>query len=135
MNLPLKKVHTKFCKMLLGVKKQTSSLATRAECGCYPLHLDIYTSMVKYWLRLERAPSDKLISKALACNISIQEAGLFTWTSMIKYILKESNFLDVWHNKVTNINASNEKVVYITSNRDCKIHISQWFNAQCITIL
>ncbi len=40
---PFEKIHVKFSKMVLGVKKQTSNLATKAEIGRYPLHIERYT--------------------------------------------------------------------------------------------
>ena len=91
--------------MLLGVKKQTSNIAARAELGRFPIFIEIYVSMVKYWLRLNNTPSDRLTNDALYANLHMQEAGLYTWTSMIQFILEQSDFKEVWINKtVTNVN-------------------------------
>ena len=95
---PYEKVHLKFCKMTLGVKKQTSNIASRAELGLYPLHINIQVSMIKYWLRMIRSPKEKLIAMALDSNLQMQDQGLFTWTSMIQYILNSCNFSNIWPN-------------------------------------
>ena len=70
--------------MILGVKKQTSNIACRAEMGRFPLHLEMYVSMIKYWLRLNKTPRDRLTADALKDNLFMQESGLYTWTNMIK---------------------------------------------------
>ena len=98
---PFEKVHVKFCKMILGVKKQTSNIACRAEMGRFPLHLEMYVSMIKYWLRLNKTPRDRLTADALKDNLFMQESGLYTWTSMIKSILEDTNYSEVWTNKGT----------------------------------
>ena len=74
---PFEKVHVKFCKMILGVKKHTSNIACRAEMGRFPLHLEMYVSMIKYWLRLNKTPRDRLTADALNDNLFMQESGVY----------------------------------------------------------
>ena len=50
-NCSFEKIHIQFCKMLLGVIRQTSNIATRAEIGGFPLITEVYVSIIKYWLR------------------------------------------------------------------------------------
>ena len=87
--------------MILGVKKQTSNIACRAEMGRFPLHLEMYVSMIKYWLRLNKTPRNKITADALKDNLFMQESGLYTWTSMIQSILEDTNYSEVWTNKGT----------------------------------
>jgi len=103
---PFEKVHVKFCKMVMGVRKQTSNLASKAETGRYPLHIEILTNMVKYWLRLNKQKQETLIADALGANLDMQASGIFTWTTMIKHILTKCNFSEIWNNG----SVPNEKV-------------------------
>ena len=47
------RLHMKFYKLLLGVGKRATNLATLSELGRFPLHFDITKSMIRYWHRLE----------------------------------------------------------------------------------
>jgi hypothetical protein len=40
-NLPVEKVHLKFCKLYLGVGRKTSNIASRSELGKYPLIINV----------------------------------------------------------------------------------------------
>ena len=51
------RLHMKFCKLLLGVGKRATNLATLSELGRFPLHFDITKSMIRYWHRLENLGS------------------------------------------------------------------------------
>jgi exonuclease III len=100
---PPEQAHLKFCKMLLGVNRFTSNLASRAELGRFPLVIEIYVGIVKYWLRLNQLPEDRLVVDALKLNEQLHEQGHFTWSSMVKHILLTANLTDVWaHRSVTN---------------------------------
>ena len=102
-NEPCEQVHLKYCKMMFGVGKNTANAATRAELGRYPLYIESYIAMVKYWLRLYKLPNTRLIVDALKCDENIHETGIYTWTSMVKYLLTKYGFSEVWENKqVTN---------------------------------
>ena len=93
---PFEKVHLKFCKMVLGVRRQTSNIATRSEIGRFPLIIEIYVSIIKYWLRINKLPQDRLVVDALNANLNMQKEGLYTWTGMVKSILEEANYSDIW---------------------------------------
>ena len=54
-----------YLKNVLGVRKQTPSLAVYGETGRFPLHVRQKIRMVNYWIRLERAPDDSLLKKCL----------------------------------------------------------------------
>lgn len=100
---PYEKLHLKFCKMLLRVQKQTSNIGTRAEIGRFPIIIDTYIAMIKYWIRLNNLPDDRVVKDALNANNIMQEKGIYTWTSMIKYILDITGYSSIWRKKmVTN---------------------------------
>jgi hypothetical protein len=87
--------------MLLGVGRQTSNVATRGEIGRYPLILSTYVAMVKYWIRLQKLPSDELIADTLKCSEELENKGIFSWVTMIKFILQQAGLPEVWHNPVS----------------------------------
>ena len=100
-NSPAEQLHSKYNRMVLGVKKNTPTIAVRAELGKYPLYIDSFIAIIKYWLRLCNMAKDRLVVDALECNYHIQQQGLFTWTSVVQYFLKTSGFDYIWEQKCT----------------------------------
>ena len=47
------KIHTKFCKFLIGVNKYSSNLACKSEVGRYPLAISASLLSLKYWLHIK----------------------------------------------------------------------------------
>ena len=43
----IEKIHLKFLKLILGVKKSTSSMAVYGEAGSYPLYIQSYIRIIK----------------------------------------------------------------------------------------
>jgi hypothetical protein len=52
-NLIGEKLHTKFCKFILGVHKKTTNFAVLSELGRFSLYYVILKSIFHYWNRLE----------------------------------------------------------------------------------
>ena len=100
-NSPAEQVHLKYNRMVLGVKKYTPNIAVRAELGKYPLYIDSFITLVKYWLRLCNLPKDRLVVDALECNYIIHQQGIFSWASAVHYILEKTGFSHVWEKKGT----------------------------------
>ena len=48
----LEDLHIKFMKVVLGVFSKACNLAVRSELGRLPLHIKIFSSVLKYWARL-----------------------------------------------------------------------------------
>ena len=46
------RIHTKFCKFLIGVNKYSSNLACKSEVGRYPLAISASLLSLKYWLHI-----------------------------------------------------------------------------------
>ena len=94
-------LHLKFCKMLLGLKRHTSNIASRAEIGRFPLFIEVQINIIKYWLRLISLPENRLIVDALNSNIRLHENGTYSWISMVKYILESTGMQHIWINRQT----------------------------------
>ena len=60
------KLHLLFCRNVLGVSYKTSNLATLGQLGGYPVMLNSYVLMIKYWHHIKTAYSkDPLVYKVL----------------------------------------------------------------------
>ena len=64
-NLIGEKLHTKFCKFILGVHKKTTNFAVLSELGRFPLYYDIIKSIFHYWNRLEYLEKFPFTTKCL----------------------------------------------------------------------
>lgn len=102
--LPIEKLHTKFCRYLLGVHRKSSNAAVRAELGHRPLLLDLLVRSAKYWLTL-CAPNNNLVKTAyidLASNTSWpQNVKSLNWAGAIKHIWTQCSLDGVWENQGT----------------------------------
>jgi hypothetical protein len=47
----LKKIHLKYCEILLNLKTSTPSYVVYGELGRYPIYIDIKIRTVCYWAR------------------------------------------------------------------------------------
>ena len=52
----LEKLQLGYLKNMLGVRKQTSTLAVYSEAGRFPLHVRQKVRMINYWTKLEKLP-------------------------------------------------------------------------------
>ena len=51
--LPCDKLHIHICKYILGANKTSTNFAILSELGRIPFALDCFTSVFKYWYRLD----------------------------------------------------------------------------------
>ena len=120
----LERIHLKFCKRILGVKLSTSNAGVYGELGRFPLYINRYTSIIKYWLKLNCTDNIilKTIYQRMLCEL---ENGANNWAGNVKYILSKYGFLYVWENP-TNIGNIN---CFINSfkNRVQDEFLQEWF--------
>ena len=120
----LERIHLKFCKRILGVKLSTSNVGVYGELGRFPLYINRYTSIIKYWLKLNCTDNIilKTIYQRMLCEL---ENGANNWAGNVKYILSKYVFLYVWENP-TNIGNIN---CFINSfkNRVQDEFLQEWF--------
>ena len=48
------KLHIKMCKYVLEVPRFSTNIAVMGELGRYPLLLEVFFNMIKYWFRLSK---------------------------------------------------------------------------------
>ncbi len=59
----LERLHLKFLKAILGVKLSTSNAAVYGELARYPIYIQRYVRIIKYWFKIIR--TDNCILKVL----------------------------------------------------------------------
>jgi len=83
----LEKIQLGYLKTMLGVRKQTPSLAVYGETGRFPLHVRQQTRMINYWVRLEKYPSSNILKKCLSIQKDLHNSGRDSWYGKINNIV------------------------------------------------
>ena len=96
------RLNISLCKHLLGVKRQTSNVASLFEMGRYPLYIDAAKQCIKNWLRINNGE----VNEILACITDSQSSNVdYTWTSRIKQFLSKYGFGYLWLQKPNDKNS------------------------------
>ena len=79
-------IHLKFCKFILGVKRNASSVGVYGELGRYPLYVNRYSNMIKYWFKIITSENPLIIT---VYNSSLEDCyrGKVNWVTNIKSML------------------------------------------------
>ena len=94
-NKEIERVHLKFCKIVLHVKHSTSNMATYGELGRFPLYINRYVRIIKFWSKL--ITSDNIIIQHLyKALLKAVETGHTNWLSKVKDLLDNTGFSDIW---------------------------------------
>ena len=80
---PFEQLHVKICKLILGVKRNTSNVAVKAELGRFPLFRDVLQIMLKYWIRLLKLDDSRLVKKAYLTELK-NDNKKWTWSQSVK---------------------------------------------------
>ena len=95
------KIHTKFCKFLIGVNKYSSNLACKSEVGRYPLAISASLLSLKYWLHINDEENNKSQDKFVFQSVSGEYEEKSSFGDQIKKFLNLIGFEHVWENKGT----------------------------------
>jgi hypothetical protein len=83
------KIHNKFCKYILGLKKIACNISAKSELGRFPTTDYIKTQAILYFCRLQTDPINSLLKEACSLCKSVDSDGIYTWHSFIGNIIKE----------------------------------------------
>jgi hypothetical protein len=84
------KVHHKFCKSVLGIKKTFSNIAAKSELGRLPLDTFIKTQVILYFSRINCKEINLLVSQeAFKLNKTVSQDCIYTWYTFVREILAE----------------------------------------------
>ena len=76
-------------KLILGVHSKTCNLAVRSELGRGPVHVKIYTSVLKYWARINHELKDNpVIMDTLDADMKLSQSKKNSWFLTVHRILK-----------------------------------------------
>jgi len=87
----IERIHLKFCKRLLTVKQNTCNAAVYGELGRYPLYINRFIRIVKYWLKISN--SDNIIIKSVYLQaLEDSHKGHINWVTNVKKLLDTYGF-------------------------------------------
>ena len=92
-------VQRKFCRRLLGVKKNTPTASVLGDCGRLPLMYTYYKKCISYWIKLLEMSNDRLPKQCYLLNKQLSESGYDTWAGRVKKLLDKYGFSYVWINQ------------------------------------
>ena len=93
----IERVHLKFCKKTLGVKSSTCTSILYSELNRYPLYINRYSSIIKYWGKILFS-NNLIISTMYNALLAQSDRGASNWCSNVKSLLFQYGFAYVWFN-------------------------------------
>ena len=88
-NNPIERLHNMFCKLLLGVLKQTNTVGILLELGMVPITYNAIKVSVKNWDRIKNKKSNNLLNESFTNALKENHP----WTSGIKTRLESNGML------------------------------------------
>ena len=83
------KLHHKFCKAVLGIKKTSCNISAKSELGRLPLDSFIKTQVMLYYSRIQSDGINPLVKEAFNINKNISNENIYTWYTFVTEIFKE----------------------------------------------
>ena len=123
---PLETIYLRYLKQVLGVRQTIPNAYIYGELGAYPLYIDRYVRMVKYWLKVISSTNTSLIHvvyKHLKDDIE-NDANVNNWASKIKHILESNGFGYIWLQQC--INTSDDSFIRILKQRLTDQYLQIW---------
>ena len=95
----IERIHTKFCRYILGVKRSTNLSALYSELGRKPLIIFRQLRMIKYWLKLRKSNDPLLKSMHTMLTNDMNNGNTYgglNWTFQVKKILDGLGLTNLW---------------------------------------
>lgn len=92
-------VHNNFCRFILKVHNNASTLAVRGELGRFTVRTVRLARVVKYWLRLLSLPQQRLTSICYAFQYQEAENNKSCWANDVKQLLFSIGMGEAWFNQ------------------------------------
>ena len=95
----LERVHLKFCKLLLNLKKSTPSFMVYGELGAFPLDVFIKQRIVNYWSRILQAKENKytnVLYRIMYVKFQNEDFRC-PWLKFVKNIFDNCGLSNVWY--------------------------------------
>lgn len=93
----LERVHLKFCKLILKVRKSTPSFIVYGELGRVPLYVYVKTRIISYWSNIIEKSDTKYTSIIYKLLYNYFSNGVKTkWISSVEAIFQECGMNNIW---------------------------------------
>ena len=94
----IERVHLRFCKLILQLKKSTPNFMVYGELGGYPISVIMKVRMIRFWWRILNGKEFKLsylLYKLMYINL-INYGYENKWLSFIQNILNSCGMSNIW---------------------------------------
>ena len=119
----LEKIHLKFIKSILGVRKQTPTPAIYGDTGRFPLIIRQHIKAVKYWCRILKLSQSHPVRNAYNMLLELDGIGFTNWCSRIRSVLERAGLDQIWESQ--NIGDTN-KFMLLFKESIVRIFTQQW---------
>ena len=85
-----------YLKNMLGVRRQTPTLAIYGDTGHFPLLLKQQVQTLKYRARLIAFPDNHILKNAYNCLLRLDSIGIKNWTTHVKTLTFNLNLGSFW---------------------------------------
>ena len=94
----IEKLHLRFLKILLNVRKSTPSCMIYGEAGHFPLSLMVNSRMVSYWFKIctENKPKLNVVLYKLLYNMYNMGSLQSCWITHVKAVLDNLGLSNIW---------------------------------------
>lgn len=106
--LPAEKILLRYCKFLLGVRRNSSNQAVRGELGQYGLLSTILPQSIKYWFSICKLDSSFLVKQAYLTSADPQ--AMKGWASHLKHLLRSNWLEEAWSNQGSQFQTRDTKI-------------------------
>ena len=97
----IERVHLKYCKYILKMETSTLNGIVYGEVGRYPLFIERYRRIVKYWLHIIQTNECKYVK--MIYNVMYQKSivnmNTVNWVTNVRDLLNTAGFEEVWLNE------------------------------------
>jgi hypothetical protein len=83
------KIHHRYCKTILGIRKTACNLAAKTELGRFPSDSLIKTQDMMYYSHILSDKINPLLKEAFNLSKYMHDNGIFTWYTFAKEIFVE----------------------------------------------
>lgn len=90
---PLEKVHNKFTKFTLGLKKCACNISARSELGRLPIDCFVKKQSLLYEDRLYYEDTSNILKECFSLTRFLHERGIYTWYTYINHVRKNSKIV------------------------------------------
>eukprot|EP00745_Piridium_sociabile_P014687 TRINITY_DN21651_c0_g1_i6.p1 TRINITY_DN21651_c0_g1~~TRINITY_DN21651_c0_g1_i6.p1 ORF type:complete len:655 (+),score=42.51 TRINITY_DN21651_c0_g1_i6:130-2094(+) len=92
----IEKVHNKVCKLVLGVGRDVKNNIALGECGRFPIYIDTYVRIVKYWCKLLTMSDSRYPKQCYKMLQMHDRSGRRNWATRVRTLLCSHGFGYVW---------------------------------------